>query len=392
MKYFFKRDTIFATISVFLVMGLLTLIPINLHVLDPLKLALTDISFNDLSFSELKTHRNNAMDDKIVIVNIGNASRTEIATVINKVNEAQPKSIGLDILFLEAKEGPGDSALFAAIKKAPGIVLANKLEFDNKKGRQDNYFQASSRHGGFVNFVGEKQGVIRYFSPFEEWKDSVNSSFAVAVVQVSDELKFKALQKRSHDLEFINYSRQADQYFTVEYNDLLTGKASPAAFNNKIVLIGFVDSNPANIEDKHFTPLNDKFVGKSIPDMNGVVIQANIISMILDNNYIKKTPGWLNWFFAILTTWIFMAYAFEYYLEKHMWLHLVLKSIQLIITVVFIYLGILFSKHLDVYVSLSAALAGIILSVDVLYFYAGFAIWANKKFKFETLLVKEHHK
>ena len=57
MKYLLKRDTILATIAVFLVMGLLTLIPLNLHVLDPLKMALTDIHFNDLSFATLKTHR-----------------------------------------------------------------------------------------------------------------------------------------------------------------------------------------------------------------------------------------------------------------------------------------------------------------------------------------------
>jgi len=54
MKYLLKRDTILATVAVFLVMGLLTLIPLNLHVLDPLKMALTDISFNDLSFATLK--------------------------------------------------------------------------------------------------------------------------------------------------------------------------------------------------------------------------------------------------------------------------------------------------------------------------------------------------
>lgn len=371
-------------------MGLLTLIPFNLHVLDPLKLALTDISFTDLSFAELKSHRDNGMDDRIVIVNIGNANRTEIAAVINKVDQSQPKAIGLDVLFLTPKEPIGDSVLAKAIAQSPAIVLSNKLEFENDSSGAENYFSHYSNHVGYVNFVGEKQGVIRYFSPFEKWKDSLHFSFAAAVVKVSDELKLKALQKRSHDLELINYSREADQYFTIDFKDLLSAKTSQTVFSNKIVLIGFVDNNPANIEDKHFTPLNEKFVGKSIPDMNGVVIHANIISMILDNNYIKKSPTWLNWFLALLVTWFFMAYVIKYYLENHIWSHLVLKTIQLIITVFFIYMAIVFSKYLTVTVSLSAALGGIILSVDVLYFYVGFALWAHKKFGFKNLFIKAH--
>jgi len=390
MKYFFKRDTFLATFSVFLVMGLLTLIPLNLHVLDPLQMALTDISFNDLSFAELKRHRDNPMDEKIVIVNIGNADRATIAAVVNKIDEAQPKAIGLDVLFLAPKEPLGDSLLAKAIAQTPGIVLSNKLEFENDTAGTENYFREYSNHGGYVNFVGEKLGVIRYFSPFEKWKDSVNYSFAAAVVKVSDELKLKKLQKRSHDLELINYSREEDQYFTVDYKDLLSGKTSPPVFTNKIVLIGFVDNNPANIEDKHFTPLNEKFVGKSIPDMNGVIIHANIISMILEDNYIKKSPGWLNWFLAFLLTWFFMAFVIKYYVENHLWSHLVLKTIQLLITVLFIYLAIMLGKYFSMEVSLTAAMAGIILSVDVLYFYVGFAIWAHKKFGFKNLFTKAH--
>jgi len=391
MKYLLKRDIILATVAVFLVMGLLTLIPLNLHVLDPLKMALTDISFNDLSFATLKSHRNNAMDEKIVIVNIGYADRTEIAAVINKINSAQPKAIGLDVLFLEPKEPAVDSLLALAIAQTPNIVLSNKLSFEKDSPDGRNYFTASSKYHGYVNFVGEQAGVIRYFSPFEKLNDSIHYSFAAAVVKAADEIKFKTLQKRSHNLELINYSRQADQYFTIDYIGLLAGKVNLTVLQNKIVLVGFTDSKPSNIEDKHFTPLNEKFVGKSIPDMNGVVIHANIISMILEQHYIKKSPAWLNWFLAVLIIWFFMGFVVNYYLNSHYWFHLVIKTIQLLVTVVFIYIGILFGKYLNSYISLSAALGGIILSVDVLYFYDGFASWANRKFGFKTLFDKTHH-
>ncbi|RYD71379.1 MAG: hypothetical protein EOP53_23775 [Sphingobacteriales bacterium] len=51
-KYLFKKDTILATIMVFLLMGLLSLIPFNTHVLDPIKLALQDFDYNDMAYSQ----------------------------------------------------------------------------------------------------------------------------------------------------------------------------------------------------------------------------------------------------------------------------------------------------------------------------------------------------
>ncbi len=373
-------------------MGLFTLIPLNLHVLDPIKMALSDISFNDLSFSALKSHRNNPIEDKIVIVNIGDADRTGIAAMVRKVNEAQPKAIGLDVLFLTPMAPSADSALADAIAQTPNIVLCNKLEFGAGTLTNKNYFSGYSKYNGYVNFVGENSGVIRYFSPFEKLKDTLNYSFAAAVIKASDELKFRSFQKRSNELEFINYRRQADQYFTIDYHDLLADKVSSDVFRDKIVLIGFVDNNPSNIEDKHFTPLNEKFIGKSIPDMNGVIIHANIISMILENNFVKQTPAWFNWFLALMLTWVFIAFIIKYFIERYIWFHLVAKAIQLLVSVLFIYLGIMLGKYLNVYISLAAPLVAIVLSVDILYFYEGFAKWANKKFGFKNIFLKAVHK
>ena len=44
-KYLYERDTIFATIAVFVFLVLLGMIPINFYVLNPMKLALKDFDF-----------------------------------------------------------------------------------------------------------------------------------------------------------------------------------------------------------------------------------------------------------------------------------------------------------------------------------------------------------
>lgn len=392
MKYYiFKRDSWLATLSVFLVIGIVLIIPLNLHFLDPIKLALTDIDFNDLSYASLKSHRSNSPDKKIVIVNIGNASRTEIATILQKVNAGGASTIGLDVFFESPKDHVADSALAATITHLPKVVLCNNIDFEvDPPLLHPNYFTAPASITGFDNLPGEKPGVIRYFLPFAGVKDSVVNSFAAAVVQTADAEKFNKLKNRSNTLEFINYRREADQYLLINYTDLLNNKVSLAdAFNNKIVLIGLVDSNMNNIEDKYFTPLNEKFVGKSIPDMNGVVIHANIISMILEGDYVKRSPGWLNLFLAIFFTWIFMGYFIKNYIAHSNWFHLKLKIIQLLLSAVFIYMGIL-ARRVNIEIDFSITLLGILLSVDVLYFYEAFVIWANKKFGFSHIFIKHH--
>ena len=69
-------------------------------------------------------------------------------------------------------------------------------------------------------------------------------------------------------------------------------KADLSFIKDKIVLLGFmgINLNDKTFEDIFFTPLNERYAGKSFPDMYGVVIQANIISMILNKKYINTMP------------------------------------------------------------------------------------------------------
>src|SRR5690242_3137985 len=99
IRYLFKRDTLLATLMVFVVIALLGLIPLNTHVLDPIKLALHDFDYNDLAYSRLKKNKETAVDTNIVIINIGDAQRSEIASIIRKIQQQRPAAIGVDVLF-----------------------------------------------------------------------------------------------------------------------------------------------------------------------------------------------------------------------------------------------------------------------------------------------------
>ena len=82
-KYLYERDTIFATVWVFLFILILGSIPLNLGSLNPIKLGLKDFDFNDISYSKLGQSKD-TIDDKIVIINIGMSDREGIASLVDK--------------------------------------------------------------------------------------------------------------------------------------------------------------------------------------------------------------------------------------------------------------------------------------------------------------------
>jgi len=137
--------------------------------------------------------------------------------------------------------------------------------------------------------------------------------------------------------------------------------------------------------------MNDKFTGKAIPDMNGIVVQANIISMVLDGNYIKKMPAWVAWIFAILIGWVHMSLFIRYYLESHIWFHLVAKLAQVFSAIFFAYLGIFIFDKFRIKLDMKYTLYVIVLAVDVIYFYEAFVGWLHRKFKYQTIFSHHQH-
>ncbi len=156
---------------------------------------------------------------------------------------------------------------------------------------------------------------------------------------------FEKLKKRNHNTEIINYSHRTNQYLIINGEDLLQGNVDTSAIKGKIALLGYINPNPEDIEDKKYTPFNEEFAGKSIPDMNGIVIHANIISMALDGKYINKLPLWVTILFAVLIGWLHMSFFIHYYLENHIWFHLVAKIAQLISAILFVYVGMKFVRQ-----------------------------------------------
>jgi CHASE2 domain-containing sensor protein len=379
VRYLFRRDTVFSTIGVFLVIAVLYYNPLNAYFFNPVEFSLADFSFNDLAFS--RVHEIFERDDRIVIINIDTASRKTIADLLLKVNADSPAVIGLDVLF-GARRDPFDGYLKRAMESVPRLVAGYNLD------ENDPY--PSTVAGGYVNFIGHDLGVIRYYRPFAGDSGGVRKSFSAAIIEKDDSAIYQRLEKRRHRVEWINYRRNSKGYYIISGSDLLENKVEPLFLHDKIVLLGLVSDNPYNIEDKHFTPLNDKLVGRSIPDMNGVIIHANVLSMILDHDYIHRSPVLLNLLIAVVITWLHIAFLLKYYIHKHIWFHLVVKTAELVIGVGLLYLSILVLRLFDLSIDFTVTLVSIIIAVDVLYFYEGLTNWLFKKYGVKSIFNKTH--
>lgn len=401
-KYLYDKDTIFSTIWVFIFILVLGSIPLNLGILNPIKLGLKDFDFNDIFYSKVGNNQRKDVDSNIVVINIGHANREGIAHIINKVASYEPKVMGLDALFSGPREPFEDSLLIDAIRRNKNLVLATKYQTDStgKLISGENFFSNISSLNGYVNFPysSEDWQSIRTYYPFKKDEKDHNlilPSFTSVLVKEYDSLKFLEIEKNIDKKITINYTRKVTakkkQYQVIEPEYLLTDQVDSSAIRGKIALLAYVNIDPNDIEDKKFTPMNEKYAGKSTPDMNGIFVHANIISMIMEDNYIKKVPLWGNILLAIIVCWLHMSFFIHYYLESHIWFHLAAKIAQVLSAIFFVWLGIEIFSRFGLKVDMKLSIVVIVLAVDVIYFYEAWAVWMHKKFNYKTVFKPHHH-
>jgi CHASE2 domain-containing sensor protein len=369
------------TIYVFILIWLLSLISLNLHFLNPFSHGIKDYEITDIVYSRMR-NQEIKMEDRIVIVNTGQPERAQIAQMLNRINAAQPKAIGLDVLFSTRKDPAVDSLLLASIIKSENLILASELENYREDIDQfqaisgvDSFFNQYARTG-YVNFPSTETRTIRYFSPAENTGEGPAYSFATEIARLYDPAAVEKLLKRKKDLEAIHYTSTANSYIQFEPETILdtTIDLTPL-LSGKIVLIGFssTEGGDCPLLDKFYTPLNPRYTGRTDPDMYGIAIHANIIQMILDGKFINKVPRWLSfalallccYFNVLLVDWIEDRYPRIY--------HPVTRAIQVIELILLFFIISLLFYAFRVKLDFTYGTLGLALYYDVLLSYESFS-------------------
>lgn len=405
-KSMFKKfwlDVILGTLFIFAIMGIFSSVTAFriFDIFDPIGDAFADMEMTDVVFSQLRDQP--VVDDRVVVVNVGNRSRFEIAMMIDSISQFNPRAIGVDIFFDFPKpEDPiGDSLLAANLAKVKNLVMVSQVMYNEKTDSFDSLrlsWDPFLENGqlAFANLITdaerqEELKMCRTFAPTAEVNGEEQIAFSVKLASLMDKEKADKFLARNNEVEVINYrgnildygaTKFGSMFFALDHTDILepiyneeTGslerKYFPDILTDKIVILCYMGDylgDEEALEDKFFTPINAKYVGRAYADMFGGVVHANIIVQILNEDYINQLTEWQSWLIAILICFLNVL-AFSWVYKKiPRWYDGVTKLVQLMefLGILFFMIWVLdrFSLKLDLTIALvTVALVGDTLEV-----------------------------
>ena len=408
----FWLNCLAATIFVFGFMwGISKLTSLNLfNAFDPIAQALSDFELTDYAFSNLRPDP--LVDQRIVLVNIGNLSRAEIAQQISIISQFKPRVIGVDGFFNcegglrdtvscpQLLDTLGNLMLGNAIQQAGNVVLVSKLHQSDSIRKNDvsnvydsiefsdPVFQDNAFHG-YANLVTgaryqEDVKICRSFMPALPVGNKPEYAFAVKMTMLYDSVKTMRFLARGNDEEIINYRGNIDvqdvrisylkgkdlgtthypvMFFALETDQVFKQEFLPDMIKDNIVIFGYLGSyiGDPSWSDKFFTPLNNKVAGRANPDMFGLIVHANIVAMILNEDYVNELAEWQNYLIAFLFCFVNIAAFFWINHRAPLWfdsVSLMLQVLQIALLMGFtIYLFAGSSFKLDLTLTLAAIAA-----------------------------------
>src|SRR5215213_6603440 len=266
--------------------------------------------------------------DDIVILAIDDASlqrvgnwpwpRSVMASVLDRITDAHPRAVGLDVIYSEASDPANDVLLAEAIKRNGRVVLPAQLtEFE---ATQSNLSGSSTwllplpeireraAATGHAHADPDVDGVLRtvQLSKADERGDRL-WAFGLEILRVAEQIPPDEIEEQKDSLRLgryriaihdeaekssipnvtvirpnemlINYLGPPRTFRYYSIGDVLNGSIDASAFANKIVLIGAVAQT---MGDTRITPFisyggDDRQSGMGMP---GVEVHANVIETI----------------------------------------------------------------------------------------------------------------
>ncbi len=255
------------------------------------------------------------VDDRIVIVGIDEAdlrsagqypmSDRQMAQLLQKLQAAKPRAIGLDI-YRDIPVEPGHQQLQQVYRKSPNLIGISHIKDDDSPEVPPPPVLRDTRQYGFNNVVLDPDNTVRrgllYWKPHDH--RAVLPSFALSlaflylsaegirpIAAPSGEMQLgKALFDRFTGDDggyvltdsggyqiLLNPRGPANTFRRVTMTEVMQGRVPAAALRDRIVLIGYT---AVSLNDFANISYSSRLVGPPQP-VPGIELQANIVSQIL---------------------------------------------------------------------------------------------------------------
>jgi len=261
-------------------------------------------------------------------------SRVPSARAVDAIAKAQPKTIGLDVLYSDPTSETDDSALARSIQQAGNVVVAAQLVAPPTTGGPTSWLlplpaiERAAAAVGHVNVSTESDGIARQILMREaDDQGRAIPAMAVEIIRVGDGIAGQSLietprslllgshvipvetlpptvvmgvqgaegstQTLRADRMAIDYIGPSGSYRTYSFADVVGGRIPPAQFRGKYVLVG---ATAASLGDRIASPFvhhTDAAQDQHGSLMPGVEILANTLNTILRTRFYSEAPDWL---------------------------------------------------------------------------------------------------
>lgn len=307
------RDALLSSLLSLVAFAALSVTMLSTSYFNPLVHTLKDFSFLDI-FYQGSFEQGKKISNEIILINIEDYGRRELAELVQLINAQAPQVIGIDVIFQKNKTDAADLLLANALSR-PNIVTTY-IDNPDEIISNASIFKSVQQVSGFVNFDADVQtGVVRKIQAIKVDGEEKKYAFAGQIIkkyQSGKLWKANQLEDRLAKRRRIKYYGAYKDFIHFNAGEFI-GLKEKSIITDKIVLLGYLGSplgNIYDIEDKHFTPLNQNPSGKGIPDMYGLTIHANILNMILLDDFFiefgRLGQGILIFIFAYLASLYFI--------------------------------------------------------------------------------------
>jgi len=240
--------------------------------------------------------------------------RSEVADIVNWLNDAGAKVIALDIFLFDASADPADDqALAEAMANANAVVTVNQIyttQSENTISTTNNVpeeiFLDELDGYGITEIERDDDAIVRGISAFKTYQNQVYYNWSFEIVKAflgvdppsnpslaSLTFNGKEVPLNQRGKLLVNFAGPAQTYPTYPAAFLPLGDFDNEKefFKDKIVLIG---ASSETLQDLYPTPF-------SATDLTpGVEVVANAVATILSGKYFRIAPPWVNLLLILL--------------------------------------------------------------------------------------------
>ncbi|MDT5063138.1 MAG: hypothetical protein QOH63_3597 [Acidobacteriota bacterium] len=286
--------------------------------------------------------------DDIVIVAIDDVSlqrvgkwpwpRTVMAAALDRLTDARPLAVGLDVIYAEPSDPADDKLLREAIRRNGRVVLPAQLtEFDTTQSDIDGSstwltplpeIRDAAKAVGHAHADPDVDGVLRTVQLSKaDAKGERLWAFGLETLRVAEQIPPEKIEELAGRLRIgryeidvqdeaekstlpgvtiirpnemiINYLGPPRTFPYYSISDVLDGHVPSSAFTNKIILIGAVAQTMGDTRITPFIHYGD-FERQGGMGMPGVEVHANVIETIRRGVWLNPRPDWHGFGIALL--------------------------------------------------------------------------------------------